>query len=92
MAPTDLFNHLLNFVAPAFVVAVLCTVLGRLSLGKAARAPGLWVQAAVNFVVGVAVLGAGLVVFGADGRMATYVALALACGTSQWLVAGNWRR
>jgi hypothetical protein len=48
--------------------------------------------AAINFVVGIAVLAGGLLIFGRDGKMATYIALALACGTSQWLAAGGWRR
>jgi hypothetical protein len=48
--------------------------------------------AAINFIVGVAVLSAGLMIFGRDGKMATYVALVLACATSQWLLAGSWRR
>ncbi|MDM0011469.1 hypothetical protein QTH87_03360 [Variovorax sp. J22P168] len=91
MAPSDLVNHLLNFVAPAFAVGFLCALLGRFSMRRSARAPALWVQGAVNALVGVAVLAGGLVYFGRDGMMATYVALVLACATSQWLVAGGWR-
>ncbi|MGO4393039.1 hypothetical protein AB4Z46_16945 [Variovorax sp. M-6] len=92
MAPLDLFNHLLNFVAPAFAVGLLCALLGRISMRKSAKAPAWWVVAAINFIVGVGVLSAGLVIFGRDGKMATYAALVLACATSQWLVAGGWRR
>lgn len=92
MAPLDLLDHLLNFVAPAFAVGLLCAVLGRLALGRGPRAPAWWALAAINFVVGIAVLAGGLLVFGRDGKMATYIALALACGTSQWLAAGGWRR
>ncbi|SCK45267.1 hypothetical protein VAR608DRAFT_4413 [Variovorax sp. HW608] len=92
MAPLDFFDHLLNFVAPAFAVGFLCALLGRVGLGPSGQRMAWWVQGAVNFGVGVAVLAAGLIVFGQDGRMATYGALVLACATSQWLVSGAWRR
>lgn len=91
MAPLDLLDHLLNFVAPAFAVGFLCAILGRFAMRRSPKAPGWWAQGAINFVVGVAVLAAGLLVFGRDGIMATYVALVVACATSQWLIAGAWR-
>lgn len=91
MAPLDLFNHLLNFVAPAFAVGFLCAVLARLTVRKSAASLAWWVQGAINFVVGAVVLAAGLAIFGHDGKMATYAALVVACGTSQWLVGGGWR-
>ena len=92
MAPLDLLNHLLNFIAPAFAVGFLCALIGRVGPRQTGKRIAWWAQGAINFVVGVAVLAAGLVVFGHDGRMATYVALVIACGTSQWLVSGSWRR
>ena len=92
MAPLDLLNHLLNFVAPAFAVGFLSALLGRLTMRKAAGTLSWWLQGAINFIVGVVVLAGGLVYFGRDGRMATYAALVLACATSQWLLAGSWRR
>lgn len=92
MSALDLANHLLNFVAPAFGVGLLCALLGRLGTRRSSRTPAWWVCAAANVAAGVAVLAAGLVVFGRDGMMTTYVALVLACATSQWLVAGGWRR
>lgn len=88
----DLLNHLLNFVAPALVVGFLCALAGRLVQRKAAGAPAWWTVGAINSLVGLCVLAAGLVVFGRDGRMLTYAALVVACGTSQWLAAGHWRR
>src|SRR5437868_7367992 len=60
MAPLDLLNHLLNFVAPAFAVGFLCALLGRISMRKSEKSPAWWVVAATNFIVGVAVLSAGL--------------------------------
>ena len=92
MAPLDLFNHLLNFVAPAFAVGFLLALSARLAMRKTAKALSWWLQGAINFIVGVAVLASGLVIFGRDGKMATYAALVLACATSQWLMAGHWRR
>jgi hypothetical protein len=92
MTPLELLNHLLNFVAPAFGVGFLCALLGRITVRKAGKPRAWWAQGAVNFAVGVAVLIAGLVVFGHDGMMATYAGLVVACGTSQWLVSGGWRR
>ena len=44
------------------------------------------------FAAGVAVLAAGLAVFGRDGMMATYAALVVVCGTVQWLAMRGWRR
>lgn len=92
MAPLALFNHLLNFIVPALAVGVVCAALGGLMMRRSPRTPTWWAQAAINSIVGVAVLMAGLLIFGHDGKMATYAALAFACGTSQWLMAGGWRR
>jgi hypothetical protein len=90
MTPLQIADHLFNFILPALAVGGLCALFGRF-VGRRG-AGSWWLQAAVNAVVGAAVLVAGLVVFGHDGRMATYGALVLACGTSQWLLAGGWRR
>jgi len=92
MSASDLFNHLFNFVAPAFSVGFLLALLGRITMRKPAKTQAWWVHGAINFIVGVAVLVVGLMYFGRDGKMATYAALVLACATSQWLVAGGWRR
>jgi TRAP-type C4-dicarboxylate transport system permease small subunit len=91
MNPLDLLDHLLNFVAPAFAVGFLCAILGRIAMRRVGSSLAWWAQGAVNFLVGVAVLAMGLVVFGHDGKMATYAGLVVACGTSQWLVSGGWR-
>jgi len=37
------------------------------------------------------VLVAGLVLFGNDGKMATYAALVLAAATCQWILGKNWK-
>ena len=84
MGPLDLLNHLLNFVAPAVFVGGLVALLARIWVQKGAAARTLIAQAAINSGVGAAVLVAGLVFFGRDGKMATYTALVLACASSQW--------
>lgn len=77
-----LTNHLLNLIAPAAALAVLLVLLSRVwrlffqSKGKVAQAFTAWV--AIIFIVNVTVLLAGLVVFGHDGKMATYAAMVLA--------------
>lgn len=88
----DLINHLLNFLAPALFVA-LGLVAGARWLSR--RTPGAlawWKQWIVLSAAGTLVLVAGLVLLGRDGRMATYVALVLVCGSAQWLLVQGWRR
>ena len=91
-----LTNHLLNFVAPAALAAFLLVVFSRLFFGffgsKKTPVLSMWVQAAINFVVGVLVLVAGLVLLGHDGKMVTYVGLSVAMAISQWWQLGGWKR
>jgi len=91
MTPLDFLDHAANFAAPAFFLALVLGLGGRLVLGKGA-ALGLWAQVAVNFLAGLAVLAGGLAWFGRDGMMGTYAALVLVCGTLQWLLGGGLRR
>ncbi len=84
-----LLGHLLNFVAPAAVVAMLLWGLPR--LWPRAR-KSRWAtrrELAVLFGLGVAVLLAGLIVFGRDGKMLSYAALVLAQGSFAWWVRGR---
>ena len=92
MSALNFLNHLLNFVAPALVLALLLAVCGRFMGPASRRAMSLWKQMTVNFVAGVVVLAAGLAAFGSDGQMATYGALVVVCGVGQWLLVGGWRR
>ncbi len=75
--------HLLAFVLPAVGVA-LATALGARWWIRGAGRLGWWLEWAVLSAVGIAVLVAGLVVTGRDGKMLTYAALVLACATAQW--------
>ena len=85
-----LTDHLLSLVAPAAVVALILALLasffGQFSGAKKPVAQSIWAQAAIIFIVNLVVLVAGLVLFGNDGRMATYAVLVLAAATCQWLL------
>lgn len=87
----DFLIHLLSFAAPAFAVALLVTLSGRLILPAATPPRPWWVPFLANFVVGLAILGAGLWYFGRDGKMMTYAALVVGIATSQWVMARAWR-
>ncbi len=91
MGPLDLLNHVLNFMAPAAWMAVAVTLLTRVFIPKMAVARSQSSQVAINFVVCLAALVLGLLVFGRDGKMATYAAMVLSGATSQWVMARGWR-
>jgi hypothetical protein len=92
----DTLIHLLNFAAPALVLALLLPLAGRFVTrvsGQKRTVDMAWLtQAAVHSVAGLAVLAAGLWFFGRDGKMATYAALVLVMATNQWLMTRGWRR
>ena len=90
MGPSQFALHLLGFVAPALFVA-LAVSLGARWVARPAPPLRWWVQAAINFTAGVAVLLAGLWHFGVDGKMATYAALVAAIATTQWLSSRGWK-
>ena len=91
MGAIDFLNHLLNWLAPAFWMAVLLPVLARLVMNRQRSFSRLWQQVAVNFALNVIVLGLGLWSFGHDGKMATYIGMSLVCASSQWLMLRAWR-
>ena len=84
-----LFWHLANFVAPAFAVgalsAGLCKLIWRRSLARTAW----WTLAWQASAAGLAVLVAGLVVTGHDGRMITWAGLVVVCAVVPWLKASR---
>lgn len=83
MGPLDLLNHLLNFAAPALALGLVLAFLAPVFMKNKALAHTRTAQAAINFVVGVLALLAGLLLFGRDGKMASYAALVLATAASQ---------
>ena len=88
-------NHLLNFMAPAAVIAIVLVLTSRLFFGffktKAPLAQAWYAQAAIIFIVGCVILAAGLVVFGRDGKMVTYAALVVGAAVCQWVLIRGWR-
>jgi len=91
MGPLDALWHLLNFFAPAAGVALATTLLAKL-LWRRELAASSW-RRLLAWAAGagaLALLG-GLVVFGRDGRIATYGALVVATALALWW-AGFVRR
>ena len=88
----DLMNHLLNFTAPAAVVALLLVLAARVFWRKEPAALAWYAQAAIIFVVGCAALLVSLWLLGRDGRMVGYGALVLAAASMQWGLLRGWRR
>lgn len=86
MGVFELINHLLNFAWPALALAVAMPLLVRWTpLGRGA-AHGLTRQMLVVALVNLAVLVAGLLWFGRDGKMVTYLAMAAASASTLWLL------
>jgi hypothetical protein len=84
MGPLDALWHLLNFAAPAFGMAVLTTALAKLLFRRELAGAGWRPLLGWSAAAGLAVLLAGLVLFGRDGRMATYGALVAATALTLW--------
>lgn len=84
-------NHLLNFLAPAIFLAVLLALGARLIWRGSSPLVNLWEQMLLNAVLGAVVLGVCLVLWGRDGKLATYALLVLSMGSCQWLLQRGWR-
>ena len=80
----DFIVHLLNFAAPAVFIALLVVLLARIFARKQAVALVWYAQAAINCIVCLFLMLAGLWYFGRDGTIASYTAMVLGCATSQW--------
>ncbi len=93
MGPIDALWHLLNFFAPAAGVGLLASGMAKLLWRRELKGVA-WVRLAAWASTGGAVaLIAGLVVFGHDGKMATYAAMVAACALALWGVGfGPLRR
>ena len=88
-----LLDHILNFIAPAAIVALMLVLAARLFnrflVSNRLLVQSIWAQLATIFVVNVFVLVAGLVVFSNDGKMATYAAMVVAAALSQWAMSNG---
>ena len=89
-----LTDHILNFLAPAAAVAMILTLLARVFsrflVSKRHSGYSIYAQAAIIFIVNVAVLVAGLVLFGNDGKVATYAAMVLGSASTYWVLQRGW--
>ena len=94
MGPLEQIIHTFNFIAPAWAVALFGVLVARFVARRwLPLASWSWLkQTVVSGVLGTAILAGGLVLWGVDGRMATYSALVIACGTAQWLMCRGWQR
>ena len=94
MGSLEQIIHTFNFIAPAWGVALFCALVTRFTarwwLPLATRS--LIKQTLVSGVLGTVVLMGGLVLWGVDGKMASYSALVISCGTVQWLMCKGWCR
>ncbi len=93
MGPLEQVIHTLNFVAPAWGLALFCVLFTRLTARwwLPLSSWSLLKQTVVSGAFGTTVLVCGLVLWGVDGKMATYSALVITCGTAQWLMCKGWR-
>ena len=87
MGPLDTLWHLLNFFAPALGIAVLAAAMAKLLWrrrlrGVAWRSLSLWTGAGAA-----GALLAGLLVFGRDGRIASYGLAELFRAVGLWWAA-----
>ncbi|MES2415489.1 MAG: hypothetical protein V4614_16945 [Pseudomonadota bacterium] len=90
-----LTDHLLNFILPAAFVALLLMLLagffGRFYKRKRASSFSWRAQFGIIFLVNLAILVAGLVVFGVDGKMATYAAVVGGSALCHWILGRGWK-
>lgn len=81
-----LINHIFNFLLPALWLATLLTGIDRL-LFRSNKRRGSWLQQwLLLFVATATVFLGGLLFFGRDGKMATYVAAVVVAGLVQALL------
>lgn len=86
MSPIDALWHLANFFAPALGMGIAASLMSKV-LWRRELMRISWVRLTVRATVSSAVvLFAGLVVFGHDGKVATYGAMVFACAGTLWWV------
>ena len=86
MGPIDAFWHLLNFFGPALGLGLLGPLLAKLLWRRALQNVSwrrMWLRVSSACAV---VSIAGLVMFGHDGKMATYAGMVLASALTLWWV------
>ena len=83
--------HLLNLLAPAFVVALIAAGATKLLWRRRLKQTPWWRLFGWASLAGVTVLLGGLWVSGSDGRMATYALLVVAEAVALLLAGRLWR-
>ncbi len=91
MDSLDIALHLMNFSAPALVLALVLPIGARHVLRLPTGPLAIWQQMTGILLVGVAVLVLGVIVLGRDGKMSTYGLMVLLQATCQWLLSRAWR-
>lgn len=71
----DVFFHLLNLIAPALLIAGVLALVGRKIIPPGPKTYATRTIWLVNMLVGTAILILGMLVFGHDGKIATYALL-----------------
>ena len=84
MEPLDALWHLGNLFMPALMLGLLSAALAKL-LWRRELAAVTWRRLAVPAALACALVTlTGLVIFGRDGKMATYAGMVLACAFTLW--------
>jgi hypothetical protein len=84
MGPLDAIWHLGNLFTPAIMLGLLSAALAKLVWRRALRGVPFKRLAMPASAASALVTLAGLVVFGRDGKMATYGAMVLVCAITLW--------
>jgi hypothetical protein len=84
MGPLDALWHVGNLFVPAFALAALAAAVAKLLWRQDLAGVGWRQLAAPAAAANAAVVLAGLVTFGRDGRMATYATMVAACAITMW--------
>jgi hypothetical protein len=91
MDSLSLIVHVLNFLAPALAVGAWVTFIHPLVWRHAHAWKGWRSKLVLNSAAGALMLLLGLLWFGQDGKMVSYLAMVLACASSQWLLTREKR-
>jgi len=84
MGPLDALGHLANLFVPALALGALAAALAKLLWRRELAGVG-WLRLAGSACAACALVTlAGLVLFGRDGKMATYGAMVVACAVMLW--------
>ncbi len=87
MGPLETLWHLLNFFAPAFGIGIIAPALAKLLWRRTLKAKAWWTLSSwATAAAALATLG-GLLLFGRDGRMASYGLMVASSALALWWAA-----